>query len=104
MLGPPPYPRLSSSWPVVGKSASSDHDFPKFSIKEMHRHIMKFIVADDQAISVVECPEFCQLLCLLCQDIKDSDIPHSIKFWQIIINAWDEYFTAIKCDLAAAQG
>ncbi|KAG2134743.1 hypothetical protein BD769DRAFT_1665205 [Suillus cothurnatus] len=103
-LRPPPNPRGGGSLPSVGKSASLDRDLPDFSIEEMHRQIVKFIVADNQTISVVECAEFHWLLCLLQQDLKDSHISHRTKFWQLIIDAWDEYFTAIKLDLAAAQG
>jgi hypothetical protein len=38
----------------------------------------------------------------LQQDLKDSHISHRTKFWQLIIDAWDEYFTAIKLDLAVS--
>ncbi|KAG2045644.1 hypothetical protein BDR06DRAFT_833920, partial [Suillus hirtellus] len=38
--------------------------------------------------------------------LKDSDIPHCTKFQQLIIDAWDKYFAAIKLELAisTAQG
>lgn len=51
-LGPPPNPRGGGSLPGVGKSASLDRDLPDFSIEEMHRQIVKFIVADDQVSTV----------------------------------------------------
>ncbi|KAG1818305.1 hypothetical protein EV424DRAFT_1347690 [Suillus variegatus] len=56
-LGPPPNPRGGGSLPGVGKSASLDRDLPDFSIEEMHRQIMKFIVADDQ--NFVSCSASC---------------------------------------------
>ncbi|KAG2126456.1 hypothetical protein BD769DRAFT_1388149 [Suillus cothurnatus] len=34
------------------------------------------------------------------QDPKDSHIPHHIKFWQLTIDMWNEYLTAIKLNLA----
>ncbi|KAG2132119.1 uncharacterized protein EDB93DRAFT_1255305 [Suillus bovinus] len=103
MLGPPPSCSDGSLRPAV-RMAVSERGLPNFSIEEMYRHMVKFIIADDQPISIVECPEFCQLLRLLQQDLKESDIPHRSKFWQLIIEAWNEYFTAIKLDLATAQG
>ncbi|KAG2126455.1 hypothetical protein BD769DRAFT_1388148 [Suillus cothurnatus] len=51
-LRPPFNPRGGGSLPSVGKSASLDCDLPDFSIEEMHRQIIKFIVADDQCCLV----------------------------------------------------
>ncbi|KAG2747743.1 hypothetical protein P692DRAFT_201684725, partial [Suillus brevipes Sb2] len=50
---------------------------PDFSVNEMHRHIVRFIIADDQ-----------------------SDIPHCTKFRSLIIDAWRDYFPILKRDLA----
>ncbi|KAG1732051.1 hypothetical protein EDB19DRAFT_1593727, partial [Suillus lakei] len=51
---------------------------PKFTLDEMHHHIVKFIVADDQ----------------------DLDIPHPSKLHELICQAWQEYFVALKKELA----
>lgn len=44
----------------------------------------------------MECPEFWQLLLLLCADLKDSDIPHQTKIWAQVIKAWKVYFNSLK--------
>ncbi|KZT24738.1 hypothetical protein NEOLEDRAFT_1066902, partial [Neolentinus lepideus HHB14362 ss-1] len=38
--------------------------------------IYSFIIVDDQAINVIECPELCTIFLLLCEELKDEDIPH----------------------------
>ncbi|KIK32018.1 hypothetical protein CY34DRAFT_62148, partial [Suillus luteus UH-Slu-Lm8-n1] len=73
---------------------------PDFSVDEMHRHIVRFIIADDQPINIVECPEFRRLLRLMHQDLKESDIPRRMKFCSLIIDAWRDYFPILKRDLA----
>ena len=52
-----------------------------------------------QSINVVECPEFRQLLRLLCQELRDTDIPRRTKLRELIIEAWRDYFQALKEDL-----
>ncbi|KAG2138730.1 uncharacterized protein EDB93DRAFT_1106299 [Suillus bovinus] len=99
-LGAPSNTRRGGLLPGVKMSASLDDTLPNFSLNELHRHIVKFIIADDQAINIVECPEFRRLILLLRQDLTDSDIPHRLKLCQLIIAMWDEYFEATKCALA----
>ncbi|KAG2750991.1 hypothetical protein P692DRAFT_20647111, partial [Suillus brevipes Sb2] len=82
-LGVPPNPVCNNSLP-----AQSEAVLPDFSVDEMHQHIVRFIIADDQPINVVECPEFRQLLRLMHQDLKESDIPRRMKFRSLIIDAW----------------
>lgn len=53
-------------------------------------------------MNVIECPEFRRLLCLLRQDLKDSDIPHPSKLRELICQAWQEYFVALKKELAVS--
>ncbi|KAG2062389.1 hypothetical protein BDR06DRAFT_1016327 [Suillus hirtellus] len=90
-------------WPIsihpVSDCLNEGWTFSKMQKQLQNSTCIKFIVADDQAISVVKCPEFHQLLCLLWQDLKDSDILHHSKLQQLIIDAWNEYFAAIKLDL-----
>lgn len=52
MLGPPPSRGDGSLRPTVGMSAVSERGLPSFSIEEMHRHIVKFIIADNQVSTV----------------------------------------------------
>ena len=49
---------------------------------------------------VLNCPEFCKLLLLLCNDLKDSDIPHQMKGRALIIVAWKKHFMALHAELA----
>lgn len=78
-----------------------------FSSEALLKHIVNFVVADDQvslffiyllihcltdwifqSISVVECPEFRLLLLLLREDLKEEDIPRRDKICSAIIKAW----------------
>jgi hypothetical protein len=56
-LGPPPSCDNGSLQLIIGMSEVSD--LPSFSIKEMHKHIVRFIVADDQVCTVYH---FCALI------------------------------------------
>ena len=58
-----------------------------FSLPSLHRHLVDFIVADDQSLNVVECVEFRRLLLFLREDLKDTDIPHRTKIKSDIIEA-----------------
>ncbi|KIM58278.1 hypothetical protein SCLCIDRAFT_1191548, partial [Scleroderma citrinum Foug A] len=66
---------------------SPEVGLPPFTISTMHQYLIRFIVADDQSISVVECPEFWHLL-LLRYNLCDLDIPHRTKTRELIIEAW----------------
>ncbi|KIK35016.1 hypothetical protein CY34DRAFT_31799, partial [Suillus luteus UH-Slu-Lm8-n1] len=70
----------------------------------MHRQLVRFVVADDQAINIIECPEFRRLIRLLQPELNESDIYHHTKFCELILEAFDEYFEALKRDLVMAQG
>ena len=52
-----------------------------------------------QSINVIECPEFQQLLCLLRQELRDTDIPRRTKLRELIIEAWRDCFQALREDL-----
>ncbi|KAG1726180.1 uncharacterized protein EDB91DRAFT_1086855 [Suillus paluster] len=47
------------------QSGSLKDEIPNFTVDEMHQQLVRFVVADDQAINVVECPEFRRLIRLL---------------------------------------
>ncbi|KAG1807204.1 hypothetical protein EV424DRAFT_1350762 [Suillus variegatus] len=53
ILGVPPNPICNDSLPMQSEAV-----LPDFSVNEMHRHIVRFIIADDQPINIVECLEF----------------------------------------------
>ena len=71
-----------------------------FSLPQLHKHLVNFIVADDQSLSVLECKEFQCLLLFLREDLKDINIPHCIKIKMDIIRVWKDYFVNLKQDLS----
>jgi hypothetical protein len=89
-----------------------------FSEQTFHRHLINFIVADDQvcphhlsvyytyvclsfqSLNVLECPEFRTLLLLLRSDLKETMIPHCTKIRELIIQAWRRHFQNLRQDLA----
>ena len=95
-LSPPP---TNSTAPEDGASKKRAN-IPPFSLSSLHQHLVEFIVADDQALNIVECNEFRRLLLFLREDLKDTDIPHRTKIKTNIIEAWKEYFVILKQDLA----
>jgi hypothetical protein len=56
-----------------------------------------------QAINIIECPEFRRLIRLLRPSLDDTDIFHRTKARELIIDAFHEYFNALKRDLAVGQ-
>ncbi|KAF8834092.1 hypothetical protein BDN67DRAFT_1016868 [Paxillus ammoniavirescens] len=81
-------PRHSEALSMNSANPSDHPLIPPFSLEQLHDHLVAFIVADDQSLNVVECKEFRQLLLLLHQDLKDSQIPHRTKIREDIISAW----------------
>ncbi|EDQ98471.1 uncharacterized protein LACBIDRAFT_335933 [Laccaria bicolor S238N-H82] len=74
-----------------------------FSQNAFLQYLLNFIVANDQSIYVVECPEFRQLLLLLREDLEDKDIPHRTMMRKLIIKAWEAYFKVLKQELAGGH-
>lgn len=88
---------------------------PAYSRDGFLTALVRFIVTDDQvstpflgnctwlidfqSINVVECPEFRDLLLLLREDFKDTDIPHRGKVHDIILHTWSTYFESLRKDL-----
>ena len=56
-----------------------------------------------QSINVIECPEFRELLRLLCEDLHDTDIPRRTKLRELIIETWKDYFKVLKDDFVVSQ-
>ncbi|KAG1813497.1 uncharacterized protein BJ212DRAFT_1482407 [Suillus subaureus] len=102
MLGPLPN-QGSDALRLVGTSSPEDV-IPDSTLDKMHHQIVKFIVADDQAINVIKCPEFQRLICLLCPEIGETSLFHHMKACEMIIEQWQEYFIALKKDLSNTQG
>ncbi|EDR08984.1 uncharacterized protein LACBIDRAFT_296634 [Laccaria bicolor S238N-H82] len=68
-------PALASETGTASAPPEHGTHRPPFSQEALIQHLLNFIVADDQSINVVECPEFRQLLLLLREDLEDKDIP-----------------------------
>lgn len=112
---------LTSRLPQTSSNTDSSErsSVPSFSLKELHNHLVAFIVADDQvlysfalfslelrlltvndqSLNVVECKEFRALLLLLRHDLKDSELCHRTQIRDEIISAWKQYFAVLKADL-----
>lgn len=88
----------------VTLASAQDEQREVFDQNKFHQRLVDFIVADDQAINIVECPEFRELLLLLRSDLKDSMIPHRTKVRGLVIETWGRYFQVLKDDLANAMG
>lgn len=114
-LGPPP--NQGSGALLVGASSPEDA-IPDFTLDEMHCQIVKFIVANDQvsrsspptgtinnfpqAINMIECPEFRHLIRFLWPEIGETGLFHCTKACEMIIEQWQEYFLALKTNLAVS--
>ncbi|KAF8505006.1 hypothetical protein JB92DRAFT_2833181 [Gautieria morchelliformis] len=86
-----------NDWPIKLKSLA----LPKSHFKVA---LVNWIVADDQSINVVECPEFRDLLLLLQESMLSCDIPHRTAIWSLIGKAWEHNFTELKKELAQSVG
>ena len=85
---------------------------PAFSLDNFHEHLAAFIVADNQvsylchigallltlskSLNVVECPEFCKLMLLLRESLRDTDIPHRSQTRDNIMNLWLQSFGVLQ--------
>ena len=85
---------------------------PAFSLNNFREHLAAFIAADDQvrflcnvsalplnlskSLNVVECPEFRNLLLLLRESLRDTDIPHQSQTHNNIINLWLQSFSVMQ--------
>jgi hypothetical protein len=99
-----------------------DKERESFTSEGLLRHVINFIVADDQvsiwvcasvsvfilistyqSINVVECPEFRQLLLFLREDLKEEDLPHRDKIRAAIMKAWYTYYKVLKEELQVSS-
>ncbi|KAH9015354.1 hypothetical protein EDB85DRAFT_2156756 [Lactarius pseudohatsudake] len=77
-----------------------NQDIPSFSPGSFLDHLVRFIVADDQSIRVIECPEFRQLCMVLRETLVDANIPGRDKMREAIITRWQTSFEKLKHDLS----
>ena len=104
----------------IGQRPKADlgANLPEFSLSVLQDYLVKFIVEYDevcnithsrsvlliiapicQAINIIECPAFRQLLLVLCQNLQDTDIPHHTKMCDLIVTDWEKSFNSIKVEL-----
>ena len=105
--------QLASSTGSTG--ATGKLPAPQYSVEAFIEKLVKFVVVDDQvkvshlklynklikspyqAINVIECPEFRDLLSILHPDLE---IPGRTKLRTCIITAWRDWFDLLKEELA----
>jgi len=91
---------------------------PKYTPDQLLKSIVNFVIADDQAsagslwtlfllltleqsqaMRVVECPEFREIILLTNSNIHDEDIPRRTKVREAVLKAWDNWFQGFKNEL-----
>ncbi|KAF8833974.1 hypothetical protein BDN67DRAFT_985665, partial [Paxillus ammoniavirescens] len=77
---------------MVAKAQQQTRMRPKFSEEILKAALVSFIVADDQTLNVIECHEFRELLLLLQEDLRESDIPnqHAKGSISLTIDLWSD--------------
>ncbi|KAN0118276.1 Ribonuclease H-like domain containing protein [Russula decolorans] len=80
------------------------HSLPPFTQASLIDYIIHFVVADDQSIRVVECPEFRDLCMLLRPSLQDKEIPRRNRVREGIIEQWHKWFDSLKRELADSLG
>jgi len=97
-----------------------NQELPSFSPKAFQKHLICFVVADDQvspsslmffhtltslqSIHIIECPEFQQLCMVLRETLVEADIPHCDEMREAIISLWWDSFQQLKLDLSVGRG
>ena len=89
-------PHSTNSTTPDNTASKNRADILPFSLPQLHKHLIDFIVADDQSLNILECKEF---QCLLLFLREDTNIPHRTKIKIDIIEAWKDYFVGLKQDL-----
>ena len=93
-------PHSTNSTPPDNVASKNWANILPFYLPQLHKHLVNFIVVDDQSLNVLECKEFRHLLLFLREDLKDTNIPHCTKIKTDIIGAWKDYFVGLKQDLS----
>ncbi|KAN0135285.1 hypothetical protein V8E53_006850, partial [Lactarius tabidus] len=74
---------------------------PPFTPDTSLKQLICFIIANDQSIHVVECPEFHQLCMILRETLVNADIPGRNKMREAVLNQWRTSFEELKLELSA---
>ena len=97
------------------KALLAEYARPAYSQEKFLAALVRFIVTDNQvstplevngtmlivfqSLDVIECPEFRDLLLLLRDDFKDTQILHCCKLRELILYQWSTYFKDLRKDL-----
>ena len=87
----------------TSKDTQGCKDILSYSPSNFLKYLVRFIVADDQSIRVIECPKFRDLCMVLHGDLTTADIPHRDKMREAIVGQWHASFEDLKCELAVCQ-
>ncbi|KZT63066.1 hypothetical protein DAEQUDRAFT_742139 [Daedalea quercina L-15889] len=85
---------------ITGPAPTRRHHEP-FTLEGLHWCLVKWIVADDQLINVMEGAEFRDLLLYTGDNLDDDDIPHCTKMTQLIRAMYYERCLVIRSRLSA---
>ena len=97
------------------KALLAEHARPAYSQEKILAALIRFIITDNQvstplqvngtmlivfqSLDVIECLEFRDLLLLLRDDFKDTQILHHRKLRELILYQWSAYFKDLRKDL-----
>ncbi|PPR07616.1 hypothetical protein CVT24_004169 [Panaeolus cyanescens] len=85
--------------------STDEEDLPPFSVAEFHKLLVKWISADDQSMSVVECPELRKIFRFIGQHcLEDEDIPRRTKMGSLVTEYFHSEYEAMKQELKDAEG
>ncbi|KDQ51980.1 hypothetical protein JAAARDRAFT_210760 [Jaapia argillacea MUCL 33604] len=87
--------------PSMGSNESGEQE--EFSVKGFLDRLVKWIVADDQSLNVVESKELRDLLLYVGVELKPDDIPHRSKLAQLIIEKYQEKHDQLKLEMQHQQ-
>ncbi|QRV97807.1 hAT family dimerization protein [Ceratobasidium sp. AG-Ba] len=85
----------------ISLHAGIDYSGLEYLSETFAKSLAQWIAVDDQAMNVVECPEFRKLLVLASRapNLQDTDIPHQTKTTKTINELYMEEKSRIKHDL-----
>ncbi|KAN0135742.1 hypothetical protein V8E53_006633 [Lactarius tabidus] len=75
---------------------------PPFTPDTFLKQLIHFIIADDQSICIVKCPEFRQLCMILQETLINADIPGCDKMREAVLSQWRTSFEELKLKLSAS--
>jgi hypothetical protein len=98
------YPLSTMAGPTEGSNDRNlrNPDIPHYSPEVFLDALVRLIVADDQSIRVIECPEFRYLCMVLRENLVDTEIPRRDKMREAILGHFQKSFEELKLELAVS--